>query len=229
LEAAAGVIEERHGLASLAGGRHPGWGTANRIVPLGDTYLELVAVINDTEAGRSMFGRWIMAADPEFLRPLGWVVRTDQLDNIARRLDLTPEHGSRVTTSGQSLSWRSAGVEQAAREPGLPFLIEWAPETRFPGDASVRHPNGLVKLARLELRGDTAHLAAWVGEHELPITCVPGATRAHEDRPHRTRARNHSRISRGRRERLTPREIWQDDRQGVVSRPNRPVLRLLPA
>jgi hypothetical protein len=43
LAAAGHEIEERHGLASIEGGRHPGWGTANRIVPLGDAYNVLVA------------------------------------------------------------------------------------------------------------------------------------------------------------------------------------------
>ena len=42
---------ERHGLASIEGGRHPAWGTANRIVPLGDSYLELIAVVDAAKAG----------------------------------------------------------------------------------------------------------------------------------------------------------------------------------
>jgi hypothetical protein len=37
LAEAARKIEARHGLASINGGRHPDWGTANRIVPLGET------------------------------------------------------------------------------------------------------------------------------------------------------------------------------------------------
>ena len=45
-------IEARYGLASVEGGRHPGWGTANRIVPLGETYLELIAVVDEAEAAR---------------------------------------------------------------------------------------------------------------------------------------------------------------------------------
>ncbi len=35
LAAAALELEAHCGLASVEGGRHPGWGTANRIVPLG--------------------------------------------------------------------------------------------------------------------------------------------------------------------------------------------------
>ena len=59
LEAAAKEVEERLGLASVAGGRHHGLGTANRIVPLGETYLELVAVVDDAEAAASGFGSWV--------------------------------------------------------------------------------------------------------------------------------------------------------------------------
>ncbi len=37
LDRAAAEVQERYGLASVPGGRHPGWGTANRIVPLGSS------------------------------------------------------------------------------------------------------------------------------------------------------------------------------------------------
>jgi hypothetical protein len=46
LAAAGATMKARYGLTSIEGGRHPGWGTANRVVPLGDAYLELVAVID---------------------------------------------------------------------------------------------------------------------------------------------------------------------------------------
>src|SRR5690348_2134426 len=88
LEAAAVALEERYGLTSLEGGRHPGWGTANRIVPLGGAYLELVAVVDEEEAAESGFGRWVAAARPDPLLLLGWAVRTDELDAVAQRLDL---------------------------------------------------------------------------------------------------------------------------------------------
>src|SRR5437764_15398189 len=50
LDRAAAGVRERHGLASVPGGRHPGWGTANRIIPLGPSYLELLAVADAAEA-----------------------------------------------------------------------------------------------------------------------------------------------------------------------------------
>ena len=42
-----------------AGGRHPGHGTANRIVPLGSSYIELMAVVDRVEADSSPLGSWV--------------------------------------------------------------------------------------------------------------------------------------------------------------------------
>jgi hypothetical protein len=175
LDVGAAEAEARYGLASFEGGRHPGWGTANRIVPLGDTYLELVSVVDAAEAAASAFGRWISSAAAPHLRPLGWAVRTDALETVARRLRLTPQCGSRLTSDGQRLSWRVAGIEQAAKEPSLPFFIEWAPGTPFPGGTPARHRRGPVSLARLEIRGDAERHTAWLGRHDLPVTCADGA------------------------------------------------------
>jgi len=174
LTAAAEEIEARHGLASIEGGRHPGWGTANRIVPLGDAYLELVAVVDEDEALQSAFGRWVVGAHPKLAQPLGWAVRTHKLDEVARRLGLTVDTGSRAARSGRPARWRMAGIQQAATESSLPFFIEWAHGTTLPGRATASHPAGSIQLARLELKGDADHLAAWLGPHELPIICAAG-------------------------------------------------------
>jgi Glyoxalase-like domain len=174
LAAAAQKIEVRHGLDSIEGGRHPGWGTANRIVPLGEAYLELVAVIDETEAAQSRFGGWVAAAGPTLPRPLGWAVRTSELDDVARRLDLTVAAGSRAGRSGKLLRWRLAGIERAATEPSLPFFIEWGHGTPLPGRATATHRAGPVQIAELRLDGDADRLAAWLGAHDLPITVRPG-------------------------------------------------------
>jgi hypothetical protein len=174
LGAAARDFEARHGLASVGGGRHPDWGTANRIVPLGEAYLELVAVVDETEAARSTFGTWVAEAQPSPARPLGWAVRTHTLDDVARRLDLTVSDGSRATRGGRLLRWRLAGVEQAAAEPSLPFFIEWGERTPPPGRTPAHHRAGPVEIAQLQLDGDTDRLATWLGGHELPITVRPG-------------------------------------------------------
>ncbi len=149
LAAAAREMEEHHGLASLEGGRHPGWGTANRIVPLGETYLELVAVVDVAEARQSVFGGWVATGATSAGQPIGWAVRTDEIDDVARRLRLTVRSGSRVTPTGDRLEWRAAGMEEAAAERALPFFIEWGPGTPFPGRAFVKHPGGTAAITRI--------------------------------------------------------------------------------
>jgi Glyoxalase-like domain len=174
LEAAAHELEAQHGLASVEGGRHPGWGTANRIVPLGDTYLELVAIVDRAEAAQSPLGKWIGRAKPGVAKPLGWAVRPGGLDAVAGRLSLTIQPGSRLMPDGEVLRWRLAGLEQAIAEPPLPFFIEWADGTPFPGRAAVSHPAGPVRIEALQLAGDADRLAEWLGPHLLPIRVRSG-------------------------------------------------------
>jgi hypothetical protein len=174
LTAAAWELQARCGLASVEGGRHPDWGTANRIVPLGTSYLELVAVVDPAAAARSSFGRWVARGASPLGRPLGWAVRTDQLDQLAHRLDLTVRSGKRVTPSGELLRWRSAGIDQAAAEPSLPFFLEWAAGVRLPGTTAVAHPAAPVGIAKLLLEGDPDRLAAWLGNHVLPVVVRTG-------------------------------------------------------
>jgi hypothetical protein len=174
LEDAAREFEARYGLASVEGGHHPGWGTANRIVPLGGAYLELVAIVDAQQAPHNPLGRWIGRAHPAPTALLGWVVRTDDLDPVARRLGLAPIPGSREPRDGNTLRWRLAGLEQAVAEPSLPFFIEWEEGTPFPGDVAVRHPAGAVEIARLDLTGDPDRLRSWLGDHRLPVTVSPG-------------------------------------------------------
>jgi glyoxalase-like protein len=166
------MINERYGLTSIEGGRHPGWGTANRIVPLGDTYLELIAVIDHDEANASVFGRWIAGGEPE--HPIGWAVRTVDIEAVAHRLGLAVQAGSRTTPSGKVLRWRTAGVEQAIAEPSFPFFIEWSVETLRPGMVLIHHRAGSVLLSKLEIRGDSRRLTKWIDGEELPIVITPG-------------------------------------------------------
>ena len=174
LAAAARTIEDEYGLRAEGGGRHPSWGTANRIVPLGDAYLELVTAVDPAVAARSSFGRWIAASQSELLSPLGWAFRTDDLDEVASRLGLTIEAGSRTGSSGELVSWRLAGVEQAAAEPALPFFIEWAPGTELPGRARTDHTAGEIHIAEVRVSGDPHAIDAWLGAHHVPIDIRAG-------------------------------------------------------
>ena len=178
LDAAGDQIYEREGLASVPGGRHEGWGTANRIVPLGETYLELIAVVDAEEAESSDFGRAVLRAVTEDRPFVGWVVATDDIEGVARRLDVQVESKSRDRPDGSTLSWRLAGMELAMESGGaLPFFVEWeGPPDHHPGAAEVEHDADVQGIAWVEVStDDEERLRDWLGEDaDLPVRVTEG-------------------------------------------------------
>jgi Glyoxalase-like domain len=175
-EAAAGLFD-REGLASVPGGRHEGWGTANRIVPLGDTYLELIAVVDVDEAESSDFGRGVRRAQTEDRPLVGWVVATDDIDSVAKRLDLEVEEKSRETADGSTLRWRVAGIERALKTSALPFFVQWdVPEEERPAAAEARHEADIDGIAWVEVCSDDRDaVEEWLGDdHDLPLRLTDG-------------------------------------------------------
>jgi hypothetical protein len=178
LDLAAARLDVEHGLTALEGGRHPGWGTANRIVPLGSSYLELVTVIDPGEASSSTFGTWVtrMLDDGGSTgpAPMGWAVRTDHIAAEAGERGLEIVDGARRSRTGALLTWRLAGVARAAADPALPFLIEWGEGTPLPGTSAVEHRAGDdVQLSELLICGDDVALHDWLGGADLPARVSP--------------------------------------------------------
>ncbi len=170
-EAAVRLLEE-HGLASVAGGRHPRWGTANRIVPLGDTYLELLAVEDPTVA--PALARSLFDATVDGDRWYAVCLADDDLEGTADRLGLEVRAGVRTRPDGAEVRWRGAGFDDPRRPSWLPFFIAWdVPDELRPGHAAgPPHPSGAAGIEAVEVGGDRAALAAWLGEDRLPIVVV---------------------------------------------------------
>ena len=80
--------------------------------------------------------------------------------------------GSPVRDDGTVVQWRIAGVEHAAAEPCVPFVIEWGEGTSLPGHAAGSVPG---RLERVRLSGDEARLAEWLGRSDAALyTIRPG-------------------------------------------------------
>jgi Glyoxalase-like domain len=173
LSDAADRLGRAFGLTSVPGGSHRGWGTANRLVPLGECYLELVTVVDPAEAAVSPFGRWVagMIASGS---GWGWVVRTEAILAVADRLGLIVADGSRPGADGRPLTWKLAGVEQARQNPSLPFFIQWGRDTPLPGRAPVTHGSGSCSLSELVVAGDDHVVRDWLGQPLQPVRVVPG-------------------------------------------------------
>jgi hypothetical protein len=159
LELATARVEKDLGLPVLPGGHHEGQGTHNRIVPLGNAYLELMAIDDADEAAASPIGQLLLER-LAVERFIGWAVAVDDLAATAARLG-TPI----LTVRRAGLSGNITGVEQALTEPTLPFFIQ--ANTR-PGKG------GTQELTYVEVAGDQAKLARWLDGAELPVTVVDG-------------------------------------------------------
>ena len=170
LEAAATRLEDQHRLTAVPGGRHEAAGTHNRIVPLGDAYLELLAVEDEAAVQTSPFGRWVLERIAGADTWLGWCLRTDDLDGVCARLGLEPMAMQRGT-----LSWRIAGVQRVWEDPSLPFFIQWdVPDDQLPGRAGGPTSASDARLSALEVAGDEATVRAWAGDLPGSVRIVDG-------------------------------------------------------
>lgn len=175
LEAAATRMRQEFGLGSVPGGHHPAWGTANRIVPLGPSYIELIAAVDREVAGQSEVGRSLIEAVSGGDRFLGWCVSTEDVEAVAARLDLPVVAGTRERPDGIVLRWRSAGLERAMAEPSLPFFITWdIPDELHPGRGEAEHVGTPQGITWLEIGGDAIRLNEWLEGAELPVRVVGG-------------------------------------------------------
>lgn len=168
-------LRMEHGLAAVEGGRHTGWGTANWIVPLGESYLELVGVI-DPEAAREVpFGRRALAALADGGGLFAWCVTPQDLDATAARLGLHASAGSRVRPNGAVVAWRTTGLEAALADASRPFFLAWeiAP-LDHPGRMGADHAVQPRGIAWVEVQGDEAAIRGWLGDDALPVRIRPG-------------------------------------------------------
>ena len=175
LDEAAVRFREELGLDSTEGGRHERWGTANRIVPLGDQYLELIAAVDEATASANGFGRDVLELAASGGGWLTIAAATDDIESVASRLGLDVGTGSRMRPDGEVVRWRMAGLEDPRREPWMPFFLTWdIPVDLHPGRARADHGVRAEGIAWVETAGDAERLRDWLGGEELPIRVIEG-------------------------------------------------------
>lgn len=167
------VVERLLGVAMAGGGRHALMGTHNRLIGLGELYLEVIAIDPDApDPGRP---RWFdmdrFTGQP---RLANWVAGCD---DIAAEVDLGPPGiGVPLALARGDFRWRMA-VPEDGRLPfdgGFPALIEWQGKAH---PASVL-PDAGLRLARLEIAHPEAPalraaLAGRLGDVRVVIEAGP--------------------------------------------------------
>jgi len=186
-DAAAADLEAALGIAATGGGRHERAGTFNRLIFLGDTYLELIGVWDRALASAHPIGAAALAAlDAGTPGLVTWAIATDGARREVGALraagstigDAVP--GERLRQDGGLVRWHvAAAAPLAADRP--PFLIEhelaepeWGDEARR-ARATFVHPfGGQARVVGLELA--VAHPAEVAADfaRTVGVTFGPG-------------------------------------------------------
>ena len=163
---AAAQLEREAGLIATGGGRHDALGTFNRLIWLGDSYLELIGVFDRALAEASWIGAPTLRSLDTGGGLITWAIATDALERDVAALrgagsDLgEPIAGERRRADGDIVRWRLSMPPQLG-PANPPFLIEHSPTSAewTPTDganrSAQRHPiGGPVRIEVLELPVD---------------------------------------------------------------------------
>ncbi|HYL85089.1 MAG TPA: VOC family protein [Candidatus Angelobacter sp.] len=171
LERGIAFVEERTGVRAVFGGVHPGRGTQNALLSLGERrYLEIIAP-DPKQASVGQFSEITKLREP---RLIGWAAHGDNLDVFARILRSEglefegPNAGSRQRPDGKVLRWKTLKLKN---DHGglLPFFIEWDKDSVHP---SADAPKGCT-LGRFEATAPEIEdllVAARRAHVDLPIS-----------------------------------------------------------
>jgi Glyoxalase-like domain len=128
------LVEEATGVRPAIGGVHPGRGTRNALLSLGERrYLEIIAP--DSSQGPVVhFPQILGMTDP---RLIGWAVHPPDIAAVAKQLRENqvaftgPDDGSRKRPDGRVLNWKTINLADD-RHGLLPFFIEWSADSVHP-------------------------------------------------------------------------------------------------
>ena len=137
------LVNERTGLSPVIGGSHPGVGTRNALLSLGNLqYLEIIA----PDPAQHVFAYQPDLRELREPRLITWAAATRDIDATAQKaraagLDVIgPRDGSRKKPDGQVLHWKTLGIVNPLTVSGvavIPFFIQWGEGVQHPSQDAV--------------------------------------------------------------------------------------------
>ena len=128
------LVKESTGVRATLGGVHPGRGTRNALLSLGERRnLEIIAP-DPAQREIAHYPQLRSMTDP---RLVGWAVHPPDIAAIAKQLrenkvEFTgPDDGSRKRPDGRVLTWKTINLADD-RHGLLPFFIEWGADSVHP-------------------------------------------------------------------------------------------------
>lgn len=158
LESAARTFGHDLGLLPSGGGIHPIGGTSNRIIVIGDTYLELITIYKPEEAQESIRQRLAMGEGY-----LNCVFSSNDLEADSRAIRergvplIGPVAGSLRSADGRERAWKRVDIERPDLTQHYPFIIQHDStgeerRRRLAGwSVPPEHPLGAIKVHSVTL------------------------------------------------------------------------------
>ncbi|MGA1248233.1 MAG: VOC family protein [Candidatus Nanopelagicales bacterium] len=148
------------GSTFVDGGKHPGFGTRNFILPVANgMYVEVVTTLDHPSTEQSVFAQAVKRRYEEGGGWLGWVISVDDITEIEKNLGREAVSGHRRRPDGFDLQWKQIGVKDVLTNPEFPFFIQWL-------TATSEHPSrnsSELKISSLSLAGSETTLYEYLG------------------------------------------------------------------
>src|SRR5437879_6107227 len=141
-------VEKHTGVRAAFGGVHPGRGTQNALISLGERrYLEIIASDPAQPGVKNPIASGLHSLTEPHL--IGWAAHPGTITEFAKKLrgaGITiegPTPGSRKRPDGKLLKWQIVSLAETASRL-MPFFIEWSQDSVHP---SVDAPKGCALLS----------------------------------------------------------------------------------
>lgn len=175
LEEGMAWVTEKTGVNAAVGGRHPGLGTHNALLSLGDQqYLEIIAPDPTQTTLAPQFAFLQLATAP---RLLTWAAATQDIHAIAAQAHAAgfelngPNAGARTRPDGETLRWKTLFLKNDFSLL-IPFFIQWDAMSRHPSQDS---PTGCSLQSFSLEHPQPEKLRAAFSQLGIEATVIPGS------------------------------------------------------
>jgi hypothetical protein len=175
-------VEKHTGVRAALGGVHPGRGTRNALLSLGERrYLEVIAPDPQQDhVEQFALKQLVRLKELTFPRLVAWAAHPGDLEKFAARLRnagaafLGPWPGSRQRPDGKVLQWKTLSLKYD-NDGLLPFFIEWSADSLHP---SADAPKGcrLIHFGAVTPNADELTKIANLLQLDMLITVGDKAT-----------------------------------------------------
>ena len=146
LSAGVAQVERLLGVKAVQGGQHPGGGTRNALIRLGEgSYLEIIGP--DPDQPKPLRPRRFTIDDLKAPRLVTWAAKSADLETVVANAKKNGvelgfiQAGSRKRPDGVLLSWRLTVSPELTGDGLVPFFIDWGktshPAANLPKDCSL--------------------------------------------------------------------------------------------